>query len=505
MNHLFNKISGFAAFCVVVMAAAAIAISPSAEDAVALVVALLCAAFGVVLLSWLGKTRDGANMVRLFATAFVLRAAFTYLAFKTGIAASLGSADDLAWEVSWVESQEWAYWWGDPLGAPGNSNFPSHFLEVYFGTAARNSGYLFISGVFFRLIDVPSPLALAFLNSFMNAMTVVVIYKIAREFYSEKASLFAAGAAAFLPGFLAWSALTIKETWVIFFEISTFYTVWKFGRERRPLYAILTVLLIILTQGMRFYVAYTLSAAAIITLICMRSKQPFRTAVYSLLGLVAAFAVLSTAGVLSINIGSIVASQLEDINKFRTDVAGKQGGTSSIQIDADPTSPLGFLKLILIGGTYLLFSPFPWQAEGRQMLALPDVLLWWALVLFFIVPGMRHALKNQPNVFISLIAFVFPLILFYSMIFGNFGLAYRQRAQLMPFLLIFAAAGYDKRFGTAVQSAQRFGQAPKEEVERILREILIVLRRQGPLPALPASSTTAETSPYPNSPGTDVK
>ena len=109
--------------------------------------------------------------------------------------------------------------------------------------------------------------------------------------------------------------------------------------------------------------------------------------------------------------------------------------------------------LLLVGASYLLLSPFPWQVDSlRQAATLPDVMAWWFLFFGYILPGIRYAWPRQ-SLSVALIAYTLPLILFYSLIFGNVGLAYRQRAQLMPFLLIFAAAGHYSR------RAQRNGAA----------------------------------------------
>ena len=90
-------------------------------------------------------------------------------------------------------------------------------------------------------------------------------------------------------------------------------------------------------------------------------------------------------------------------------------------------------------------EPLSWQVDSlRQAATLPDVMAWWFLFFGYILPGIRYAWRRQ-SLSLSLLAYTLPLVLFYSLIFGNVGLAYRQRAQLMPFLLIFAAAGHYSR------------------------------------------------------------
>jgi hypothetical protein len=141
--------------------------------------------------------------------------------------------------------------------------------------------------------------------------------------------------------------------------------------------------------------------------------------------------------------------QVEELTVFRDNISnrGLTGTASAVQLGYDTTTPQGALKMLFVGSIYLLLSPFPWQVFGSipQLLTLPDVLLWWYLVFVFIVPGMRYAWQRRPALLVSTLAFTLPLIMFYGMMFGNIGLAYRQRAQLMPFLLVLVAAGYERR------------------------------------------------------------
>ena len=102
----------------------------------------------------------------------------------------------------------------------------------------------------------------------------------------------------------------------------------------------------------------------------------------------------------------------------------------------------------LIGAAHLLLAPFPWQwgsASPRMMLTLPEVLVWWVLFFGAVVPGTRYAVRERLGAIFPLLILLLGLGVFYSVTFGNVGLAYRQRAQLLPALLIFAMVGYERR------------------------------------------------------------
>lgn len=440
-----------------VLALAALPGVASLEDSAALLVAILCAGAGALGISLLRNERERALLLGLFGAAFLLRLVFSTVVYKTGLVSVLGGADDRMWEAAWARSQQWKVTGPDP------------FWDIYSGELRKNSGFEYFAAFFFRLLDVRSQMALSFLNSFGSALMVVMIYKVAREFFDERASLFAAGAAALLPAFLIWSALTLKETWVILFELAAFFAVLRCSRERSAGYGLLALVLIALTVPLRFYIGSVLAAAAVFAFFCLRSPQPARTATWMLLGGVLLYGVLSVAGIVRFDMVSFAQSRLEELVQFRTDVSvGRDAGTSSVTLAYDITTPGGAAMMLLVGSSYLLLSPFPWQLNNlRQFMALPDVLLWWGLVFAFILPGIGYAWRRQPAMLMSIAAFVLPLVVFYSMIFGNVGLVYRQRAQLMPFLLILAAAGHEARrrrapAGLDALSAQQRSYALRE-------------------------------------------
>jgi hypothetical protein len=232
-----------------------------------------------------------------------------------------------------------------------------------------------------------------------------------------------------------------------------FFAIWRWRRSGNLLYALLALAMMGMVLSFRFYVAWVLLATIPLIWVTARSQRPWRSAFLSLAGLALLVALLVTTRFIHFDMGDILVSRLDEMEDFRSAVSGEGGGRralsgtgSAVQLDYDIHTPAGAAKMILIGSAYLLFSPFPWQFTNvRQAMALPDVLLWWGLVVMFIVPGISYMRRQHAAALLSIGAIVLPLILFYSMIFGNVGLAYRQRAQLMSFLLIIAAAGYDQR------------------------------------------------------------
>ena len=80
-----------------------------------------------------------------------------------------------------------------------------------------------------------------------------------------------------------------------------------------------------------------------------------------------------------------------------------------------------------------------------MVLTIPELAVWYFLFFWGVLPGLWYAARNRLNDIQPLLVFICGLGLLYSLMFGNVGLVYRQRAQLLPWLFIFAAVGLEQR------------------------------------------------------------
>src|SRR5262249_48017990 len=139
-------------------------------------------------------------------------------------------------------------------------------------------------------------------------------------------------------------------------------------------------------------------------------------------------------------------TQLKEIERFKTDVAIGYG--SGVESEDDMNSTTGLAMAVGVGWAHLLLAPFPWQLSGaslRMLLTTPELAVWWWLVFMGLIPGLWHVCKTRLADAQPMLFFVLGLGLLYSMMFGNVGLIFRQRAQLLPWLLIIAIAGLERR------------------------------------------------------------
>jgi hypothetical protein len=131
---------------------------------------------------------------------------------------------------------------------------------------------------------------------------------------------------------------------------------------------------------------------------------------------------------------------LEALQQRRTALARES--ESGFAEDTDISTTTGAISAFPIGFAYLMLSPFFWEATKlSQIMVLPEVFLWYALIPLLII-GLNYTVRNHLRTAMPILLFALMLTIFYSLFQGNVGMAYRQRVQIQVFLFIFIAAGW---------------------------------------------------------------
>jgi hypothetical protein len=194
---------------------------------------------------------------------------------------------------------------------------------------------------------------------------------------------------------------------------------------------------------LRFYIAYFVLFAALATFVFTQRHSTVRLVVtYALL-------VAVLFGAINIAIRREMLEQqaafltLERVQAAREDQA--MWGQSRFGQEYDVSTPLGAIAALPAGLAYLLFAPFPWAASGlRQLLTVPETLVWYALMPAFF-RGFVFALKKQFRAVLPIVVFAISLTFAYALMQGNVGTAYRQRTQVTMFFFMFMGVGIVER------------------------------------------------------------
>jgi hypothetical protein len=190
----------------------------------------------------------------------------------------------------------------------------------------------------------------------------------------------------------------------------------------------------------RFYIFYMIVIAAAGSLLIGLKSSVVATvrgvAAVFLVGLIMVY-----AGVLNRAAGDFeIFGSLEMIQRSRGDL--ERSGESGFGSDLDVSTTQGAIEALPVGFVYLMFAPFPWEMSNvRQLITLPDVILWWVLIPF-LISGIIYTSKHRLRRSVAVAIFTVMLTISYSVFQGNVGTAYRQRAQIQVFLFMFIAVGW---------------------------------------------------------------
>jgi 4-amino-4-deoxy-L-arabinose transferase-like glycosyltransferase len=309
-------------------------------------------------------------------------------------------------------------------------------------SAVSGYGWTYFVGTIYYLAG-RNQLLVQFLNATLGALTVIVIYAIALRLFDEAAARWAALFMAFFPQMVFWSAGMYKDPAILLCIALSMYAVLRL-RERLSLGEILVLVcaeLALIT--LRFYVAYFVAFAALATFLFTQRRGMVRSIVSYV------FLVGLLAGALTLAIRRETLEQqaaymtLDRLQITRQDQA--MWGSSGFGQEQDVSTPTGALAALPKGLVYLLLAPFPWAVSSlRQALAVPETLVWYALMPAF-VRGLVYSIKHRLREVLPILVFATTLTCAYAVMQGNVGTAYRQRTQISMFFFILMGTGIAQR------------------------------------------------------------
>jgi len=401
---------------------------------------VLMAAVGWVVCYFLSRNRpDSASLqYKLFFGAYAIRAALSIALYVFGYADLIGDADS----VGYMYGQSLDYTWTS--SGLGIFDLPAAWVTAFTG---NHLGNYYLIGTLYFITGLNTRLAAAAMNCCCGALTAVFAYRVARELFNEAIARRVGIWTCVFPSMIIWSAQTIKEPVVILIETVALYGSLRLRMAGFAVHRVfLTAFAVFLLLAFRFYAAYIAGVAVLAALMV----PDFKRGKVSLGAAIVIGAVLSG---LVINMGLMTEQEAridmfdtQYIMDFRHNVA-EEGG-SGVATDFDMRTTSGFGLATLVGTAHLLLAPFPWQLGGasvRMLLTLPELVFWWYLVFAGLFPGLKYVLRWRKADTLPLLLFIVGMGLLYSMMFGNVGLIFRQRAQLLPWLFVLCSVGLELR------------------------------------------------------------
>ena len=374
---------------------------------------------------------DQRFLIRLFAAGLLVRIFVGTMIFVFQQQAFFGG-DALTYDI-----------FGDALvHAWEGDKYSQTLVNIFTGGGAGSGwGMLYMVGVIYKLVG-QNMLATQYVNSVLGAATAPIAYMISLEIFPNKRVARVCGLfTAFFPSLVLWTSQGLKDGPIIFLLTVSMLATLKLGNRFSFKYVIALALSLCGLITLRFYVFYIIVLSITAAFILGRRRLTAQSFARQLIimfvigGALAYFGVSRYAGQQFESYGNLRQLQLMHLD-------ASQSAQSGFGQDIDVSTPEGVLTAIPLGLTYLMLAPFPWQlASLRQMITLPEMVLWWGS-LPLIVLGGWFAIKHRIREVAPILIFTTLLTLTYSILMGNVGTAYRQRAQLLIFYFIFAAIGF---------------------------------------------------------------
>ncbi len=307
----------------------------------------------------------------------------------------------------------------------------------------------------------------------IGAATAPMVFFCSKKIFNNlRVAKFSAIAIAIFPSFVIWSGQLLKDGLIIFLLVLAITMVLQLQQKFSYVAVALLVFSLFGILTLRFYIFYIiLAAVAGSFLVGMSSSEKSmfrRIAVVMLLGLSLLY--LGVQQNASIELTKF--ANLERIQSSRSNLAQSKSGFG---LENDVSTTEGALSAIPLGFAYLMLSPFPWQASNlRQAITIPEVLVWWAMIPFWII-GMIYSVRHKLRNAFPILIFSLLLTVSYSVFQGNVGTAYRQRTQIQVFLFIFIGVGWTV-FQENRENKRLLRSAARQRVENSIRSRMAMVK-----------------------------
>jgi hypothetical protein len=345
--------------------------------------------------------------------------------------------------------EEKGYWLATDWLA-GNPASTSDLLG-YSGSSAAVL-IVMIAIVYYVLQGLRAAPILVFVYSAITALVPVYTYRLTRELTgSDPAAKAAAWLIALSPAFAFWSGSLHKEGLILLVLNVASYHALRLQKQWRLRSLLLVSVGVLALWGLRYYIAILLVAVLALGLLwghrqaaagtLRRGAPVFGRQVVIALGFVAVIFSVGFAERRDLVLVENERGVLVEL-EFRRQYQATSAASGYLP-DARISTPDEAAEYLPRGLLYFLFVPFPWQFGSlRQNVAIPETLLWtflYPLVAVGIVRGLR---ENRPGT-VVLLAMTAGMCVFYALLSGNVGTAFRMRSQVWLLWAPFTAWGWE--------------------------------------------------------------
>jgi hypothetical protein len=373
---------------------------------------------------------ERARLSRLIFWGFILRAGVALLLEWTNLSERF-APDEQTYRWSGFGLAQ--YWAGK-----------TYFRPTVF-SSDQPLGYFYINGVFsyvFGRTEIP----LKLLNAFIGANSCRYAFYIARALFGREVAARTATLFTFFPSLVLWSALNIRDVWVIWLIL---FISWKSLQVVRGYSALATVHVLVGIFALTYFRDYLFYIVAIppVAAFLIGGRGSIGRNFLITLGAALGIVYLVQQGAAQ---RAEFHMSFEVLSQTRQNMAF---GGSAFGQDVDISTPGKALAFLPVGIAYFLFAPFPWQITSLlKAFSLPEMILMYGLVPAM-VRGAQYAIRERFRECLQVLLLTLLLTVSYALGEGNVGTLYRHRAQVVTFYLMFGAVGLELKRARAAERA----------------------------------------------------
>jgi hypothetical protein len=309
--------------------------------------------------------------------------------------------------------------------------------------ALRGDGWLYFNAMIVAVFGPNSELLPRLWNAIIGSFVPVLSYLLAKEIgASATAARLGAVLVCCYPSLILWSSLNLKDGDAYVLILCTLLVAVDLQKQVRVRVLVLLMAILVVMFSLRGYLVLPLTASIVLAqLVARRRILPKAWT----LGIVIALLIPLFLWLPGLSDWLFRAMTVDTLSSTRLGFAN--GAHSAFIPGLDAHSTIELLKFLPTGLLYFLLGPFSWtQASALQFIALPEMLLYYAL-LPFVAAGVWQGLAIRPRQSLPMVAFLGITVVGYGLTVANFGTVYRLRGQILIVLLIFAGIGLTSTFG----------------------------------------------------------
>ena len=323
------------------------------------------------------------------------------------------------------------------------------------------------------LLTGRSILLLQALSVFVGVLSVYAMWSLTNELWGRKEGIVAAWILAVFPTVVMYSALPMREPYLILFLLLGLRLVARWVRTNKGESAVWAMLYFVV--GMHFHSSMWLVILAFSSVVFLRwcyqgfhptfAKRSHRLLITGLVIFFISGAVFITSDVTIDKFGSLGdLIKVDRLIQYAVERHHMDGhvARSTYPDWIIPENGFDLIWILPLKTLYLLFSPFPWDVKtSAHLIGVLDGLLYLILIAA-VVRGSREISRNPSALTITLV--IVPFLVAYGFGTSNFGTAIRHRTKVLAIFIALSSVVFMRFIVSCKGRISRQRLAMREEV-----------------------------------------